>query len=319
MIRLNTDQHKKRTGVLKLATWNVRTLSGEGKLANVKQELEREKINILGMCETRWKGTGIKTDEEFKIIYSGGEERQRGVAIILDRETSKSVQGYWAVSDRVLLVKLIGRPFNINIIQIYAPTGESSDDSIEEFYNDIESALKKCKDSEITIIMGDFNAKVGNQGDGCTVGNHGLGERNERGYKLVEWAKEQEMIVGNTWFQQHPRRLWTWRSPDGKTRNQIDYILISRRFRNMLTIAKTVPNADCYSDHRLITGTVRIKLKKVKYITANTKYDKCTLRDDKEIQNKFNIEVKNRFDVLSDLEILFQDVDASATRNKWKS
>ena len=157
--------------------------------------------------------------------------------------------------------------------------------------------------------MGDFNAKVGNQGDGNVVGNHGLGEKNERGYRLVEWAKEQEMIVGNTWFQQHIRRLWTWKSPDNRTRNQIHYILINRRFRNALKVAKTVPNADCYSDHRLLTGTLRIKLKKVKYIAGSTKYDLCALRNDQEIQNKFNIEVQNRFDVLSDLEILFQDVD----------
>ena len=105
------------------------------------------------------------------------------MAIILDRKTSKSVQGYWAVSDRVLLVKLSGRLFSINVIQVYASTGESSEDSVEEFYNDIESALKKCKNSEINIIIGDFN--VGNQSDRYTVGNYGLGERNERGYRLV--------------------------------------------------------------------------------------------------------------------------------------
>ena len=117
------------------------------------------------------------------------------------------------------------------------------------------------------------------------------------------------MIVGNIWFKQHPRKLWTWRSPDSRIRNQIDYILISRRLRNALTVAKTVPSADCYSDHRLLIGTLRIKLKKVKYITGNIKYDLYTLSNDKEIQNKSNIEVQNSFDIVSDLEILFQDVN----------
>ena len=98
MIRLK-DHHKTRKGTVKIATWNVRTLSNDGKLDNIKQEMEREKISILGLCETRWKGAGMKIEEGCKMFYSGGEVQHRGVAIILDKQRSKSVKGYWAVSE----------------------------------------------------------------------------------------------------------------------------------------------------------------------------------------------------------------------------
>ena len=80
------------------------------------------KINILGLSEVRWKGAGETTTGKSKFYYSGGEDHERGVGIILDEEASKSVKGYWAVSDRVLLLKVAGKPLDLNIIQVYAPT-----------------------------------------------------------------------------------------------------------------------------------------------------------------------------------------------------
>ena len=114
-------------------------------------------------------------------------------------------------------------------------------------------------------------AKVGDERYEDTGGPHGLGNRNERGEKLIEWAKSHGMIIGNTWFEQHPRRLWTWKSPSDNTRNQIDYILINSRFRNALLVAKTFPGADCGSDHVPVCGTIRLKLKKIK-IKCNSEY-----------------------------------------------
>ena len=115
-------------------------------------------------------------------------------------------------------------------------------------------AKSQCKSQDIVIVMGDFNAKVGDL--------MALANRNERGEKMIEWAKSHGMIIGNTWFEQHARRLWTWKSPGDNTRNQIDYILINSRFRNALLVAKTFPGADCGSDHVPVCGTIRLKLKK---------------------------------------------------------
>ena len=207
------------------------------------------------------------------------------------------------------MVRLAGDPFDVSIIQIYAPTAESSDEDIENFYNNLEKAKQQCKSQDVLIIQGDFNAKVGEERFENTVGPHGLGITNDRGERLREWAHCHELVITNTWFKQHPRRKYTWMHMDGVNRNQIDYIIINARFRNSVTSAKTFPGADCFSDHNPVVASIRIKLKKTR-----KKHEKCLKLDlsflkNRDIQEKYKIAVKNRFDILGHLE----DIN-----DKWK-
>lgn len=126
--------------------------------------------------------------------------------------------------------------------------------------------------------MGDFNSKVGEGRVDGTIGSFGLGERNRRGEKLIEWCKANDQVVLNTWFQQPKRRLWTWRSPDGSINNQIDYITINSRFRNGVLSAKTYPGVDCDSDHVPVVCDMRIKLKKTIKGMKYTKLDYKALK-----------------------------------------
>ncbi|GFO36777.1 craniofacial development protein 2-like protein [Plakobranchus ocellatus] len=229
--QVTLDRHlvtacKTTTTTTKIATWNVRTMLQKGKLDNIKLEMERMKINILGLSEVRWQGAGVITSGNYKIFYSGGTTHERGVGIILDKEIGKAVKGYWTLSDRIILLKIAGKPLDINIIQVYAPTSACSDDDIEKFYEELEEVKTQCSQQNPLIIMGDFNAKVGEGREENIVGPHGLGTRNLRGEKLVEWCKMNNLIIGNTWFQQPPRRKWTWKCPGEEIRNQIDFILL---------------------------------------------------------------------------------------------
>ena len=97
--------------------------------------------------------------------------------------------------------------------------------------------------------MGDFHAKVGNNTFGKTIGNYGLRTKNERGITSVEWCHEQNLCINNTWFKKSEEKLWTWKSPDDQTRNQINYILIPQKFRNTFTDVSAISTADCDSDH----------------------------------------------------------------------
>ena len=85
--------------------------------------------------------------------------------------------------------------------------------------------------NEVLVVMGDLNTKVGQERNGNIVGPCGMGEKNERGKKLIEFCQSRQLTITNTWFPQPNRRKYTWMSSDGKTRNQIDYIMINTRFK----------------------------------------------------------------------------------------
>ena len=112
-----------------------------------------------------------------------------------------------------------------------------------------------------SIIIGNWNAKVGNQEIPGVTGTFSLGVQNEAGQRLIEFCQENTLFIANTLFQQHKRRLYTWTSPEGQHRNQIDYILCSQRCRSSLQSAKARPGADCGSDHELLIAKFRLKLK----------------------------------------------------------
>ena len=105
-------------------------------------------------------------------------------------------------------------------------------------------------------------SKVGSQETPGVTGKFGLGVQNEAGQRLIEFCPENVLVIANTLFQQHKRRLYTWTSPDGQPRNQID-ILCSQRWRSSIQSTKTRPGADCGSDHELLIAKFRLKLKKV--------------------------------------------------------
>ena len=94
------------------------------------------------------------------------------------------------------------------------------------------------------------------------TGKFGLGKWNEAGQRLIEVCKENALVIANTLFQQHKRRLYTWTSPDGQHRNQTDYILCSQSWRSSIQSAKTRLEADCGSDHEFLIAKFRLKLKK---------------------------------------------------------
>ena len=124
----------------------------------------------------------------------------------------------------------------------------------------MQMMIKNVKSTEVLIIMGDFNAKVGRGKEGDIVGKFGLGERNDRGERLIQFCVENDLMVANTFFQKPNRKLYTWKSPGDWIRNQIDYILIRKRFRNSVKKCQTYPGADINSDHNQITAKLKINL-----------------------------------------------------------
>ena len=176
------------------------------------------------------------------------------------------------------MVKFDAKPIPLVIIQVYAPTTEYSEDCLEEFYKDMREAMDQTKTTDLVIVMGDLNAKVGKGKDGEIVGPYGLGTRNERGDRLIEFCEEYNLSISNTQFQHHPRYLYTWKSPGDVRRNQIDYIMIKQRFKNSIINVKTLPGADINSDHCLLAAKIKLKLKVPKQSKVQAQYDLNTLK-----------------------------------------
>ena len=132
-----------------------------------------------------------------------------------------------------------GKPFNITVIQVYAPTSNAEETEVEWFYEDLQDLLELTPKKDVLFIIGDWNAKVGSQETPRVTGRFGLGMRNEAGQRLIEFCQENALVIANTLFQQHKTRLYTQTSPDGQHRNQIDYILCSQRWRSSIQSTKT--------------------------------------------------------------------------------
>ena len=135
----------------------------------------------------------------------------------------------------MISVHFQGKPFNNTVIQVYAPTSNAEEAEVEWFYEDL---LELTPKKDVLFIIGDWNAKVGSQETPGVTGKFGLGIRNEAGQRLIEFCQEKALVIANTLFQQHKRRLYTWTSPDGQHRNQVDYILCSQKWRSSIQSAK---------------------------------------------------------------------------------
>ena len=149
----------------------------------------------------------------------------------------------------MISVPFQGKPFNITVIQVYAPTSNAEEAEVERFYEDLQDLLELAPKNDVLFIIGDWNAKVRSQETPGVTGKFGLGIHNEARQRLIEFCQENALVIANSLFQEHKRRLYTWTSPDGRHQNQIDYILCSQRWRSS---AKTRLGTDCGSDHELL-------------------------------------------------------------------
>ena len=173
-------------------------------------------INILGISELKRTGMGEFNSDDHYIYYCGQESlRRNGVAIMVNKRVQNEVLGYNLKNDRMMSVRFQGKPFNITVIQVYAPISNAEEAEVEWFYEDLQGLLELTPQKDVLFIIGGWNAEVGSQETPGVTGKFGLGIRNEAGQRLIEFCQENVLVIANTLFQQHKRRHYTWTSPDG--------------------------------------------------------------------------------------------------------
>ena len=291
-------------------TWNVLSLtSSSSQLFQLSQCISQYRLDLLGITETHIPGTGTEImDNGSLLIYSGHADgiRRQGVGISLSKRIKNSLISYMPISERMLTARLHSKHLNISVIVVYAPTEVASKNDKNEFYQQLSSIFDELPRHDLKLLLGDLNAQVTLDGSlmSGVVGGHSLhSSSNDNGTRLLDFCVAHQLTIGGTLFEHKDIHEGTWRSPNGRTVNQIDHICISKRFEGSLMDVKVCRGADIGSDHYLVRGRLRIKLMSIK----KDQERKLVIPDierlrDRSLIYKYNIALKNRFDCL-ELEV----------------
>ncbi|VDP55033.1 unnamed protein product [Schistosoma margrebowiei] len=307
-----------------LHTWNVRTMWDTERAFQIAAEMRRYNLEVLGISETHWTQVGQQrlTSGEH-LLYSGHEEENaphtQGVSLMLSKQAQKTLIGWESHGPRIIIAsfKTKKEGISMNIIQCYAPTNDYNKDAKDQFYNRLQSIVEKCQTKDLTILMGDFNAKVGTDNTGYEdiMGRHGLVERNENGERFTSRCAFNKLVIGGTIFPHKRIVKTTWTSPDHTTQNQIDHICIKKTFRRTIEDVRTKRGADIASDHHLLVAKMKSKLKKHWTVgrTISQKFNTAFLQDTNKL-NKFKIVLSNNFQAFHGL----LNGEGTTVESNWK-
>ncbi len=232
------------------------------------------------------------------MLYTkGGEESIGGVGFLVNKNIKDRVVQFEGESSRVAMLTLrVNNRYQLQVIQVYAPTTSHSDEEVEELYEEIARTMEKDK-SHFKIIMGDFNAKVGphQQSDGIAVGKHGLGDRNERGTRLVQFAISKNLKIANTFYKKRKNKKRSWQSPNETTRNEIDYILVNK---NIIQDVNVIQMVNIGSDHRMVRSRVEMNVRFERQKMMRPRNVNINIEELMQKEDEFQLLLQNRFEML---------------------
>ncbi|KAK3545941.1 hypothetical protein QTP70_016955, partial [Hemibagrus guttatus] len=215
--------------------------------------MERRKVDILCVQETRWKGSKARSiGAGFKVFYYGVDSKRNGVGVVLKEEFVRNVLEVKRVSDRVMSLKLEIEGVMLNVVSGYAPQVGCELEEKERFWTELDEVMESIPTGERVVIGGDFNGHgcEGNSGDEEVMCKFGVKERNLEGQMVVDFAKRMDMAVVNTYFQKREEHRLTYKS--GGRRTQVDYILCRRGNLKEISDCKVVVGESVARQHRMV-------------------------------------------------------------------
>nr|VZI36954.1 unnamed protein product [Spirometra erinaceieuropaei] len=248
-----------RGRTLGIGCWNVRTLLDPGTQSLTARSLHQYNVDVCCLSEVRLPDSGSReikipgVESHFTLYHSGplDSSGRHGVAIALSQQADLALLAWEPVNDRMAYVRLKGHFTNISIVAVYSPTSAAEQRDKEAFYSQLQALVERLPRRDLLIVAGDWNGRTG-PGDSTTshlLGRFGLGSRCENGERLLNFADRNRLLVTNTCFQHRKKHLLTWYSNDGRTASQIDYILVSSRFRSWVHDSRSMRGAETGNAH----------------------------------------------------------------------
>ncbi|KAK3568551.1 hypothetical protein QTP86_008749 [Hemibagrus guttatus] len=236
-----------------------------GKGRELADMMERRKVDILCVQETRWKGSKARCiGAGFKLFYYGVDSKRNVVGVVLKMEFVRNVLEVKRVSDRVMSLKLEIEGVMLNVVSGYAPQVGCELEKKEKFWSELDEVMESIPTGERVVIGADFNGHVGerNTGDEEVMGKFGVKERNLEGQMVVDFAKRMDMAVVNTYFQKREEHRVTYKS--GGRRTQVDYILCRRGNLKEISDCKVVVGESVARQHRMVVCRMTLLVCKMK-------------------------------------------------------
>ncbi|KAK3507778.1 hypothetical protein QTP70_000334 [Hemibagrus guttatus] len=245
--------------------WTTCKVYVQGKGRELADMMERRKVDILCVQETRWKGSKAHSiGAGFKLFYYGVDSKRNGVGVVLKEEFVRNVLEVKRVSDRVMSLKLEIDGVMLNVVSGYAPQVGCELEEKERFWSELDEVMESIPTGERVVIGADFNGHVGegNTGDEEVMGKFGFKERNLEGQMVVDFAKRMDMAVVNTYFQKREEHRVTYKS--GGRRTQVDYILCRRGNLKEISDCKVVVGESVARQHRMVVCRMTLMVCKMK-------------------------------------------------------
>ena len=255
--------------------FNVQTLMQPGCHELLAKTLNERDVVLAGLAETREAGqmnydartpnpnSSHLRHPRYRLYLSGPTDGSgtKGVGFAVSSQLDPLVEDWKPISDRVAVIQLRTVPIPTIAVCGYAPTNCADDASKDAFYDLMNAALNGVRKDYFVIVLGDFNATLGKPFPGeCQVGPHSLGDRNDNGDRFYALLEHHNLVAVNTFFRHKRRHLETWASNDRRTRKQLDYICLRRRFKGSALSCRSWWGNSLQSDHAVLVANLALKL-----------------------------------------------------------
>ena len=279
------------------------------------QQMEKSHMDITAVQEVRWPDSGNVKMSKSVVFFSGSPNNRHefGTGFVIAERMVGSLISFRPISEGICYIRVKGKWYNFSFISAHAPTEEKDEETKDIFYDQLEQIITEVPQHDMLILCGDFNAKIGKeQFLRPHIGQHSLHDvSNENGLRLVEMAAANNMLIKSTMFQHKEIHKQTWVSNDGRTRNQIDHIVVDARHGSNVIDVRSLRGPDADTDHFLVKAKVRARVSMQKNYTTVPKIKWNTDKLSEESTNKRYIQCLD-----SQLELAEESEDID---NSWQT